>query len=129
MAKNNTIKFEIELDPDEVSNISLKNQRELVSMIMHMVLNVSLEEIGNLDINRSVFEGFIEINQELLKHYFSLKNLLNNKDELPDCISRGDLDNLDSYRNLEGKLIEEIQSFFVYTNKTVQIRTSNQIPF
>ena len=26
MAKNNTIKFEIELDPDEVSNISLKNQ-------------------------------------------------------------------------------------------------------
>ena len=44
-------------------------------MIMHLMLNSENKEIDELDINRGVFEGFIERNEATIKYYFSLKNI------------------------------------------------------
>ena len=123
--ERNKVKFEIELDPDEVNDVSLENQKELVKMVMHLMLNSETREIKNLDINRPVFEGFIKDNEQNIKYYFSLKNIA---EKLGEDQNENDVNNLKMLiREFEAKVIEGIKTFFIY--ETEEVQTHKKLQF
>ena len=113
---NNIIKFEVELDPYEKNNISMVNQKNLIKMIMHLMLNSENKEIDELDINRGVFEGFIERNEATIKYYFSLKNIHSSIEH--DYDNENDLNTMKTLiRDFESQIIDEIKKFFLVEEK------------
>ena len=113
---NNIIKFEVELDPYEKNNISMVNQKNLIKMIMHLMLNSENKEIDEVDINRGVFEGFIERNEATIKYYFSLKNIHSSIEH--DYENENDLNTMKTLiRDFESQIIDEIKKFFLVEEK------------
>ena len=119
---DNIVKFEVELDPYEKNNISMENQKTLIKMIMHLMLNSESREIDGLDINRGVFEGFIEHNEATIKYCFALKNIYSAIEH--NYENENDLNTIKTLiRDFDSQIIEEIKRFFLVEEK-VEIDSS-----